>query len=383
MELTFDPYSTPSPAFVVDLELLRRNLRIMQHVQQRSGAHILLAMKGFAMWSVFPLCAQYLKGTCSSSPYEAQLAHDYFGKDDIHAYAPAYSEREIRALLGLASHLSFNSFNQWNQWKGLLAEAPRRISPGLRVNPEYSEVEVEIYNPCAARSRLGTRVKDFAGQDLTGLEGLHFHTLCEQNSDTLERVLAAFEERFAQYLPQMKWVNFGGGHHITREDYDIERLVNLLVNFRRRYPHLEVFLEPGEAVALNTGFLVATVMDIMDNEGLVAILDTSATAHMPDVLEMPYRPTILGSGKPGEYTHTYRLGGMTCLAGDVIGDYSFPEPLRPGQRLVFTDMAHYTMVKTTMFNGVQHPAITTFDPLTQELKVIREFGYEDFRDRLS
>ena len=352
----------------------------MREVQQRTGAHILLAMKGFAMWPVFPLISEYLYGTCSSSPYEAQLAKDYFGKEDIHAYAPAYSEREIRALLPMATHLSFNSFNQWYRWKGLLTGS--RISPGLRVNPEYSEVEVELYNPCAPRSRLGTRIVDFAGQDLAGLEGLHFHTLCEQNSDTLERTLAAFESKFGHLLAHMKWVNFGGGHHISRADYDVERLVRVLTDFKARYPHLEVFLEPGEAVALNTGYLVTTVMDIIENEGQVAILDTSATAHMPDVLEMPYRPGILGGGLPGEHAYTYRLGGMTCLAGDVIGDFSFPAPLEPGQQLVFTDMAHYTMVKTTMFNGVQHPAIVTWDPDIEELKVLREFGYEDFRDRL-
>jgi carboxynorspermidine decarboxylase len=377
----FDLHAVPSPSFVVDLELLRRNLSVMRDVQARSGAHILLAMKGFAMWPVFPIIAEYLHGTCSSSPYEAQLAKDYFdGKDDIHAYAPAYSEREINQLLPLATHLSFNSFNQWHRWKGHLAGS--RISPGLRVNPEYSEVEVALYNPCAPRSRLGTRIADFAGQDLAGLEGLHFHTLCEQNSDTLERTLAAFEGKFAKFLPQMKWVNFGGGHHISRADYDVERLVRILKDFKARYPHLEVYLEPGEAVALNTGYLVVTVMDIIENEGQVAILDTSATAHMPDVLEMPYRPVILGAGFPDEFPYTYRLGGMTCLAGDVIGDWSFPAPLEPGQKLVFTDMAHYTMVKTTMFNGVQHPAIVTWDPASEELKVVREFGYEDFRDRL-
>ncbi|MDI5920279.1 carboxynorspermidine decarboxylase [Halomonas sp. LR5S13] len=378
----FDIGACPSPAYVVDDALLRRNLELLRRVQDQSGARILLALKGFAMWDTFPLVRQYLVGTTASGQDEAQLGAETFG-GEVHCYSPAFSEAEMAVVLQYADHLSFNSPAQWQRFRELVAQAPRRVSCGLRVNPEYSEGKVALYDPCAPGSRLGTRAVDLEGVDLAGLEGLHFHTLCEQNSDALEHTLAAFEERFGRHLAGRKWVNFGGGHHITREDYDVERLVRLVRDFKARHPHLEVYLEPGEAIALNTGYLVCSVLDIVENDGAIAILDTSATAHMPDVLEMPYRPEIIGAGEPGEKAHTYRLGGLTCLAGDVVGEYSFDAPLAIGDRLVFTDMAHYTMVKTTTFNGMRLPSICRIDEASREVRTVKRFGYEDYRQRLS
>ncbi|MCG5535024.1 carboxynorspermidine decarboxylase [Ectothiorhodospira mobilis] len=378
----FDPRDCPSPAFVVDDTLLIRNLERLARVREASGARILLALKGFAMWDTFPLLRRYLDGTTASGQHEARLGAEQFG-GEVHCFNPAFSDAEMTEVLRHADHISFNSPGQWLRFRGRVAGAARRVSPGLRVNPEHSEGAVALYDPCTPGSRLGTRIRDLEGVDLTGLEGLHFHTLCEQNSDALERTLAAFEARFGHLLPALKWVNFGGGHHITREDYDVDRLVRIVRGFRARHPHLTVYLEPGEAIALNAGFLVCTVLDIVDNEGPIAILDTSATAHMPDVLEMPYRPQVVGAGQPGERPYTYRLGGQTCLAGDMIGAYAFDEPLSIGQRLVFTDMAHYTMVKTTTFNGMPLPAICRVDAQSRQLRVVKAFGYEDYRNRLS
>jgi carboxynorspermidine decarboxylase len=381
--LSFDPARITTPAYVVDLSLLKKNLDKLAYVQFESGAKVLLALKGFAMFSTFPLVRQYLSGCCASGLHEALLAHHEFGKE-VHVYCPAFKEEEMRQILPIAGHLSFNSLRQWEKFKPMLnAAGPKAPSPGLRVNPEVSTVEVALYDPCSPGCRLGVRAVELENADLSGLEGLHFHALCEQNSDALERVLESVEKKFAKFLHQVKWVNMGGGHHITRADYDVERLIRLVKHVRETYK-VEVYLEPGEAVALNTGYLVASVLDIVGVEGMqTAILDTSATCHMPDVLEMPYRPQIIGAGKPGEFSHSYKLGGTSCLAGDVIGEYSFPNPLTPGQKLVFTDMGHYTMVKTTTFNGVPHPSIATFDPQSDELKVVRQFGYEDFRNRLS
>ena len=381
----FDPERIATPAFVVDLGLLRRNLEKLDHVQQQAGCRILLALKGFSMFSTFPLVRQHLHGCCASGIHEALLAYEEFAKE-VHVYAPAFKPDEIQRLLPIANHVSFNSLAQWRAHRPAL-EAARAAgknapSPGLRVNPEHSEVEVALYDPCSPGCRLGTRAELLDGEDLSGLEGLHFHALCEQNSDVLERTLAAVERRFPKFLEQVQWVNMGGGHHITRDDYDTERLIRVIRDFKARWGK-EIYLEPGEAIALNTGYLVASVLDIMPADTPTAILDTSATCHMPDTLEMPYRPHILGSGRPGEKAHTYRLGGLSCLAGDVINDYSFDEPLKPGQKLVFTDMAHYTMVKTTTFNGVPHPDIATFDPDSGEYRVIRRFGYEDFKRKLS
>ncbi len=625
---SFDPAHIATPAFVVDLALLRRNLETLGRVQEEAGCKILLALKGFAMFSTFPLVRQYLQGCCASGINEALLAHEEFGKE-VHVYAPAFKPEEITRLLPIAHHISFNSLAQWRAHRPALdaARAAGRPvpSPGLRVNPEHSEVEVALYDPCSPGCRLGARAAALEDEDLSGLEGLHFHALCEQNSDVLERTLAAVERRFPRLLEQVSWVNMGGGHHITRDDYDIDRLVRVIRGFKERWGK-EVYLEPGEAVALNTGYLVASVLDVVgtptpkpavaifnqsdypdehentsadtyrgrapeanrratqalierldhqlagmdradaqqrfdaeaqsllgwagENQWLIseaelaglagevpelegasehdllldtqagrvlkltkppnfgargnavdyltnvlacwellafdwrfegvyrggdgvrivtsqplirgrratveeidshfgelgfekvrentyqngqgitiadarpdnllcnpdgllmpvdvhvlgvsladlrslqpapaggpalptAILDTSATCHMPDTLEMPYRPHVIGGGLPGEKAHTYKLGGLSCLAGDVINAYSFDAPLTPGQKLVFTDMAHYTMVKTTTFNGVPHPDIATYDPATGEYHVVRRFGYEDFKRKLS
>lgn len=376
------PEETPSPCYVLDLQRLKANLALLEAVQERSGCKILCALKGFAMHNVFPILSRTLAGVCASGPHEAQLGSEKFGKE-VHVFAPAFSPRDLEELLPIAHHISFNSFNQWNAHRETIATSKYPISCGLRVNPGYSEVEVEIYDPCAKGSRLGIPRSEFEGQSLERIEGLHFHALCEQGSDTLERVLSSFEEQFGHWLPQMKWVNFGGGHHITSPTYDRERLVRVLCDFRKRHPNLEVYLEPGEAVAINTGVLVATVMDVIRNEVDIAILDISATCHMPDILEMPYRPEIVDASLPGKHPHTYRLGGLSCLAGDVIGDYSFKVPLKPGDRIQFLDMAHYTMVKTTTFNGIKHPSIATWDPETMTFQVVREFGYEDYKNRLS
>lgn len=376
------PAETPSPCYVVDLERLRTNLEIIQSVQQRTGAKILAALKGFAMHSVFPLMRDYLAGVCASGPWEAQLGAEEFGKE-VHCYAPAFTDVDMQEVLRYAHHLSFNSLAQFRRHQPAVAASERRVSCGLRVNPEYSEVETDIYNPCVAGSRLGIRRSALEGHDLSEVEGLHFHTLCEQNSDTLERTLEHFESKFGDLLPPMKWVNFGGGHHISSPTYDLERLVDVLNKFKARHPHLEVYLEPGEAMAINTGVLLATVLDILEDAPPIAVLDISATCHMPDVLEMPYRPEIVDAAAPGEKPHTYSLGGLSCLAGDMIGHYSFDQELKPGDRLCFLDMAHYTMVKTSTFNGIKHPAIATWDPQNQDLSIVREFGYTDYRNRLS
>ncbi len=371
----------PTPCFLVELEDLRRNLRILEQVKSLTGCHILLALKGFAMFSVFDELRSVLDGVCASGPHEARLGREEFGKE-VATFAPAYSDQDMAELVGLADHIIFNSFAQWRRFRGTVSAAARPIKCGLRINPEYSEVEVELYNPCAAGSRLGIRRTAFDGEDLSGISGLHFHTHCEQNAYALQHTLEAVDAKFGDLIPGMEWVNFGGGHHITRSDYDVALLCRLITEFRRRY-HVDVYLEPGEAVALNAGVLVASVLDIVNNDMDIAILDTSAAAHMPDVLEMPYRPGIIGAGRPGEFAHTYRLGGLTCLAGDIIGDYSFPDPLMPGDRLVFLDMGHYTMVKTNMFNGVRHPSIAVSDRRTGTWRVVRDFGYQDYRNRLS
>lgn len=371
----------PSPAYVVDLGRLRHNLAILEQVQRRSGAKILLALKAFALWGLFPLIRETLHGVCASSPWEARLGREEFGRE-LHSFAAAFKEEDVRELLVISDHLVFNSFGQLERFRPLWEKEQGRVSIGLRVNPEHSEGHTPIYDPCAPCSRLGIPRKEFEGRSLSGVEGLHFHTLCEQLFEPLERTARAFEEKFGEFLPGMKWLNLGGGHHITREGYDLDGLVALVGYFRNKYG-IDVYLEPGEAVAIGTGILVAEVLDLVHNEMDIAILDVSATCHMPDVLEMPYRPAILGGFDPGVKDYTYRLGGPSCLAGDVIGDWSFEQPLKPGDRLAFLDMAHYTMVKTTTFNGIQHPAICSYEPESGELKVIRRFGYEDFKSRLS
>lgn len=370
----------PSPSYIVDERLLLRNLEILKSVQDRTGCDILLALKGFSMFSTFPMVRQYLKGITSSSLFEARLGYEEFGKE-VHAYAPAYAEHEIDEYLKYVDHIVFNSFDQLNKYKEKVQSLDKHVSIGLRVNPGYSEVETELYDPCALNSRLGIPFEHFRPDELDGVEGIHFHAMCEQGSDVLERILPHFEERYGPYLHQMKWVNFGGGHHITREDYDVDKLVRLINYMKEKYD-VQVILEPGEAIALNTGYLVTTVLDIVNNGMNIAILDTSATCHMPDVLEMPYRPQIIGASTPNDKQHTYRLGGMTCLAGDVIGDYSFDQPLKAGDKIVFTDMAHYTMVKNHMFNGVNLPSICLYNE-DEGVKVVRTFQYEDYRNRLS
>jgi carboxynorspermidine decarboxylase len=372
---------SPSPAYVVDLGRLRHNLAILDSVQKRSGAKILMALKAFAMWSVFPVIRETLHGVCASSPWEARLGYEEFGRE-THSFAAAFKESDVLELLEISNHLVFNSFAQLERFRPLWEKERGRVSIGLRVNPEHSEGHTELYDPCAPKSRLGIRRAEFDGRSLAGIDGLHFHTLCEQLFGPLERTARVFEEKFGEFLPRMKWLNLGGGHHITREGYDIDALVDLIGYFKGKYG-LEVYLEPGEAIAIGTGILVSEVLDVVRNEMDIAILDVSATCHMPDILEMPYRPAIQGGFEPGEKGHDYRLAGPSCLAGDVIGDWSFERPLIPGGRLAFLDMAHYTMVKTTTFNGIRHPHICTFEPETGELKVVRSFTYQDFRSRLS
>ena len=372
----------PTPCYLVHLGLLESNLRVLKQVQDCSGARIILALKGFAMHAVFPRLRRVLLGTTASSIHEARLGREEFG-GELHAYFVAYTEDELRWLSEVANHITFNSLSQWKRFRPLLSDFDNRVSFGVRINPEYSEIQHEMYNPCCPGSRFGVSSDQLCDADLTGIEGLHFHTMCEQNADTLVRTLEHVERRFGGVLRKMKWLNMGGGHHITLADYNVELLCEAIRRIREHYD-LTVYLEPGEAVALNTGFLVASVLDrFRSGNTEIAILDTSASAHTPDVLEMPYRPVILEAGSAFEKRHTVTLGGTTCLAGDVFGDYSFDQPVEIGQRLIFTDMAHYTMVKNTMFNGVPLPSIATYDPDSDKVTLLRSFGYEDYRNRLS
>ena len=371
----------PSPAYVIDLGQLRQNLKILDDVQTRSHAKILLALKAYAMWSTFPIIRKTLYGICASSPWEARLGRETFG-GEVHSFAAALKEKQVLELLSVSDHLVFNSFNQLERFRPLWERERGRVSIGLRVNPEHSEGHTELYDPCAKNSRLGIPRREFEGKSLAGVDGLHFHTLCEHLFEPLERTAQVFERKFGDFLPAMKWLNLGGGHHITREGYDIDGLVDLVRYFKQTYD-LDVYLEPGEAVVLGSGVLVGEVLDVVKNQINTAILDISATCHMPDVLEMPYRPELLNGYEPGVKKYTYRLGGPSCLAGDVIGDWSFEQPLKPGDRLAFLDMGHYTMVKSTMFNGIQHPSLCLYEPDHGDLNVVRSFDYEDFRDRLS
>lgn len=381
----FDPERVATPAFVVDEGLLGDNLAILGRVKARTDCRILLALKCFALFRVFPLLRQTLDGVCASSPHEARLGREEFGRE-VHSFAAAYSAADIEQLAITSDHLVFNSFGQLERFRALAEQtataAGRKLEFGLRINPEHSEGATPIYDPCAPGSRLGIRRQDFQTDKLAGITGLHWHNLCEQDADCLERTVAAVEQSFADILPQMAYVNFGGGHHITREGYDLDLLVAIVNRFQARWG-TQVYLEPGEAVALNCGYLVTTVLDVVQADMPVAIIDGSVPAHMPDVLEMPYRPHIIGSGLPGEKAFTCRIGGLSCLAGDVAGEYSFDTPLVAGDRLVFTDMAIYTMVKTNTFNGVQLPAIVLYRPDTDDLILVRQFGYADFKSRLS
>lgn len=380
----FDPYRVPSPCYVVDVAAIEANLEILQRVERDSGAKILAALKAFSLWKLGPLVGRYLSGTCASGLHEALLGRDEYG-GEVHVFSAAFGEEDLRQILGFAEHVVFNSFDQWRRFQPLLAEVKKHrpaLRFGLRINPEHSEGSVPLYDPCAPGSRLGIPLSEFEGEDLTGISGLHFHTLCEQDFPPLQRTLAVVEEKFGHLLPGMAWVNFGGGHHITREDYQVEALIAAVQKFAAEYG-VQVYLEPGEAIAIHTGVLVSEVLDLPFSGCPQAILDTSATCHMPDTLEMPYRADIFGAGGWDQFPHSYRLGGMTCLAGDVIGDYSFPQPLEVGERLMFDDMAHYTMVKTNTFNGIPLPAIALWDSRSDDLEVIRQFGYEDFKSRLS
>jgi carboxynorspermidine decarboxylase len=369
-----------TPCYVVDEDLIGKNLEILSYVQGKTGCRILLAQKGFSMFSLYPLIGRYLYGVTSSSLFEARLGYEEMGKE-VHIYAPAYREVEFDEIIKYSDHIIFNSFAQWEKYKTKVKNNGKNIECGIRINPEYSEIETDIYNPCFKNSRLGVTLANFKPEKLNGIDGLHFHTMCEQNSDTLWRTVQAVDEKFGKYLKQMKWINFGGGHHITREDYDLDTLIRSILYMKEKYG-LQVYLEPGEAVALNTGYLISTVLDIVENEMQNAILDTSAACHMPDVLEMPYRPNIIGSGKANEKKYTYRLGGPTCLAGDIIGDYSFDTPLNIGDKLIFCDMAHYSMVKNNTFNGINLPSIATVSK-QNGFKIIKRFGYDDFKCRLS
>jgi carboxynorspermidine decarboxylase len=378
--MNIDFASLPTPCYIVDERLLIKNLEILHSVQERTGCSILLALKGFSMHAVFPLVGKYLKGVTASSLNEARLGFEEMGKE-VHAYSPAFIEEDFDELVKYCDHIVFNSFDQWKKFKDKVKNSSKKIECGIRINPEYSEISTPIYNPCYKNSRLGVTLANFRPDELDGIDGLHFHTMCEQNSDTLSRTIKVVDEKFGEYIKKMKWINLGGGHHITRPDYDIETLISSILYFKDKYG-VHVYLEPGEAVALNTGYLVVKVLDVVDNGMKIAILDASAACHMPDVLEMPYRPNIIDAGQPGENPYTYRLGGNTCLAGDIIGDYSFKQPLKPGDKLVFCDMAHYTMVKNNTFNGVNLPSIALFSE-KEGIKIIRQFKYEDFKNRLS
>ena len=377
--INLDLQKLPSPCFVVDQEALERNLAILNQVQEQAEIKVLLALKGFAMFSTFSLLNKVLAGTCASSVDEARLGREEFG-GEVHTFSPAYSQENLGQILDLSDHVTFNSGSQWQRFKPFCEQYADKVQFGLRLNPQHSEVSTPLYDPCASGSRLGITSEALANENMTGISGLHFHTLCENDSFALERTIGAIEKNFGDYLTAVDWVNFGGGHHITRPDYDVEHLCQILTRFKNRH-QVEIYLEPGEAVALNAGIFVATVLDIVRNDIDIAILDCSVSTQLPDVLEMPYRPEIIGAGHPGSKQFLYRLGGSSCLAGDVVGNYSFANPLQIGDKLVFTDMAHYTMVKTTTFNGVRLPAIALANGA--DCRIVKEFGYDDFKNRLS
>ena len=371
----------PSPCYLLDEALLRRNLQIIKSVKDRAGVDIILAFKAFALLEAFPIVREYIPTSTASSIHEARLAYEELGCL-AHTYSPAYTDATFDDILRYSSHITFNSLSQFNHFAHRVAAYDRHISCGLRINPEFSDVETDLYNPCAPGSRLGVVVDQLPATLPEGIEGLHFHTLCESTSYDLERTLAVVEERFAPWLSQVKWLNMGGGHLMTRKGYDVEHLIKLLTDFRARHPHLQVIMEPGSAFAWQTGTLETTIVDIVENHGIrTAILDASFACHMPDCLEMPYKPAIRGAKEGGEAPYTYRMGGNSCLSGDFVGDWSFDAPLAIGDRIIFEDMIHYTIVKTTMFNGVPHPAIAIrkADGTTQ---VWKQFTYDDYRNRM-
>lgn len=382
--MDFDINSLKTPCYVTDERLLEKNMKILRSVSEKTGCKVLLAQKAFSMYSTYPLLAKYLDGTTASGLYEAKLGYEEMPGKEVHIFSPAYRPDHFEEITQICGHIIFNSFNQWKRFRPMVNKAiseGRHIECGIRVNPEYSEIATDIYNPCAGNSRLGVRASDFEESELEGISGLHFHTMCEQNSDVLERTIPHFEEKFGKYLSKMKWVNFGGGHHVTRDDYDVDKLCKVISCIQDKY-NVQVYIEPGEAAALNAGWLISEVLEVFESGGVShAIIDASAACHMPDVLEMPYRPNIIGSGKAGEKPYTYRLGAATCLAGDIIGDYSFDKPLSVGDRLIFCDMAIYTMCKNNTFNGIGLPAIYRIDT-DGKIHLEHEFGYEDFKCRL-
>lgn len=369
-------HKVQTPVYICEEELLEENLKRLLYIKQKSGAKILLALKGFALQDSFYMVSKYLDGCTASGLHEATLGFLEF-KKEVHTYSPAYKESDFEELIKISNHIIFNSFSQWNKYK---LKIPKNVSAGLRINPEASSSPVDIYNPCAPFSRLGITKEAFKKDELGSIEGLHFHALCEQNVDALEFVLSSFEKNFGEFIPRMKWINFGGGHHITRDDYDIERLIFVIQEFKKRYNNIEVYLEPGEAVGWQSGALVATVLDIVKNKMDIVILDTSAEAHMPDTLAMPYKAQIRGAKEPNEKAYTYKLCGNSCLAGDIMGDYSFDEPLKIGDKIIFEDMIHYTIVKNTTFNGIKLPDLAMLKK-DGSYEVLKYFGYEEYRRR--
>ena len=373
----------PSPCYVMEEEKLRSNLELIKSVKERAGVNIILAFKAFAMWKSFPIVREYIPYSTASSIHEARLAFEEMGSP-AHTYSPAYTEENFPIMMKYSSHITFNSLSQWERFKHMIKEDGNRISCGLRINPEYSEVETDLYNPCAPGSRLGIISSEIGDVLPEGIEGLHFHTLCESTSFDLEKTLLQVEKRFGKLLKQAKWLNMGGGHLMTRKGYNVEHLIGVLKNFKSKYPHLEIIMEPGSAFAWQSGVLASTVVDIVENKGIkTAILDVSFACHMPDCLEMPYKPVIRGAyQEPVEGKPTYRMGGNSCLSGDFMGDWSFDEPLKIGDRVIFEDMIHYTIVKTTMFNGIHHPSIALWTK-DNTLTMYKEFSYEDYKNRMS
>ena len=371
-----------TPCYVLEEKLLRRNLSLIKSVKERAGVNIILAFKAFALWKAFPIVREYIPYSTASSIHEARLAFEEMGSP-AHTYSPAYTEKDFPEIMKYSSHITFNSLSQFQRFYPEVLRNGKNISCGLRINPEYSAVETDLYNPCAPGSRLGITADLLNGKLPDGVEGLHFHTLCESTSYELEKTLNVVEERFGKFLPQIKWLNMGGGHLMTRKDYDTEHLIGVLQAFKLRHPNLELIMEPGSAFAWQTGTLVSSVVDIVENHGIkTAILDVSFTCHMPDCLEMPYKPVVRGASDAVAGKPTYRLGGNSCLSGDFMGDWSFDRELKIGDKIVFEDMIHYTIVKTNMFNGISHPDIALWTK-DDRLEIWRRFGYDDYKNRMA
>ncbi|NPA51077.1 MAG: carboxynorspermidine decarboxylase [Epsilonproteobacteria bacterium] len=371
----------PSPCWILEEEKLIKNLEILKNIKDKTGVKILLALKGYALWRSFDIINRYLDGCCASGLYEAMLAFEEFQKE-VSTYSPAYKEEEIDKIAKISNHLIFNSINQLKRFAKRAKEINSSISIGLRINPEVSAAPVELYNPCAPYSRLGVTKENFDESSLELIEGFHIHALCEEDSSSLEVVVEGFLEKFKEYLPKLKWLNLGGGHHITKKGYNIEKLIDILTSLKKSYPNLELYLEPGEAIGWESGVLMTTVLDIVENKIKIAIVDSSAEAHMPDTIIMPYKAKIANAKEPGELKYTYQIAGVTCLAGDIMGEYSFNRPLKVGDKIIFEDQIHYTMVKATTFNGIKLPAIAILRR-DKKVDIIKEFGYCDFKHRLS